>query len=261
MGKKVILTLVDGMRPDGMLACSHPFVQKLISLSAADLSAQTVYPSVTLPCHVSLFHSVTPDRHGTLTNTFVPMARPVEGLVERLDAAGKQCAMFYTWEELRDLVLPGHMYRSFCCNVDRIDGSDAEVTDVALKYLKTDPLDFIFLYLGYTDHAGHDYGWMGEEYMAAIRGAFDCIERVHAALDEDTTLIVTADHGGHGRNHGENVPEDMTIPILCCGRDFAPGSKLQGASILDIAPTITDLLGAAPAREWEGHSLLGAAKR
>ena len=29
-----------------------------------------------------------------------------------------------------------------------------------------------------------------------------------------------------------------------------------GASIKDIAPTIADLLGAKPAREWEGHSLL-----
>ena len=69
MGAKVVLVLVDGMRPDAMLACGHPFAQKLVSMSSHALDAQTVMPSVTLPCHMSLFHSVDPDRHGILTNT------------------------------------------------------------------------------------------------------------------------------------------------------------------------------------------------
>ena len=34
------------------------------------------------------------------------------------------------------------------------------------------------------------------------------------------------------------------------------GAVLPGASIKDIAPTLADLLGAKPAREWEGRSLL-----
>ena len=77
MSEKVILVLVDGMRPDGMLQCGHPYVETLISKSMSALDAQTVMPSVTLPCHMSLFHSVDPDRHGILTNTYVPQVRPV----------------------------------------------------------------------------------------------------------------------------------------------------------------------------------------
>ena len=64
MSEKVILILVDGMRPDGLLACGHPFVTTLLSQSAYALDAQTVMPSVTLPCHMSLVHSVDPQRHG-----------------------------------------------------------------------------------------------------------------------------------------------------------------------------------------------------
>lgn len=45
------------------------------------LRARTVMPSVTLPCHMSLFHSVDPGRHGILTNTYVPQARPRGGAV------------------------------------------------------------------------------------------------------------------------------------------------------------------------------------
>lgn len=71
-----------------------------------DMQAKTVFPSVTLPCHMSLFHSVVPQRHGILTNTFVPMARPVDGLIEKLHNAGKRCAFYYTWEQLRDLAKP-----------------------------------------------------------------------------------------------------------------------------------------------------------
>jgi hypothetical protein len=30
MSEKVILVLVDGMRPDGMMGCGNPFAEKLI---------------------------------------------------------------------------------------------------------------------------------------------------------------------------------------------------------------------------------------
>ena len=90
MADRVILALVDGMRPDGMLTCGHPFAAELVAASAHDLHAQTVFPSVTLPCHMSLFHSVDPDRHGVLTNTYTPMVRPITGLVDQLDAHGRR---------------------------------------------------------------------------------------------------------------------------------------------------------------------------
>ncbi len=66
----------------------------MLARSAASFCAQTVTPSVTLPCHMSLFHSVTPQRHGTTTNTYAPQVRPVRGLCEVLAAAGKRCAFF-----------------------------------------------------------------------------------------------------------------------------------------------------------------------
>ena len=35
-----------------------------------------------------------PERHGTVTNTYVPQVRPVRSLVEVLHSAGKTTAMF-----------------------------------------------------------------------------------------------------------------------------------------------------------------------
>ena len=68
MENKVVLVLVDGMRSEALLNCGHPYVPELIAQSAHALDARTVMPSVTLPCHMSLFHSVDPDRHGILSN-------------------------------------------------------------------------------------------------------------------------------------------------------------------------------------------------
>ena len=98
MDQKVILVLVDGMRADSVKACGNAYVEELLATGTSTLSAQTVTPSVTLPCHMSLFHSVDPDRHGIVTNLYTPQVRPVEGLFERLDIVGKKSSMFYTWK-------------------------------------------------------------------------------------------------------------------------------------------------------------------
>ena len=76
---KVFLALLDGMRPDALAVCNHPLFQELLSTSRYTMNMRTVMPSVTLPCHMSLFHSVSADRHGILTNTYVPQVRPVNG--------------------------------------------------------------------------------------------------------------------------------------------------------------------------------------
>ena len=93
MSEKVILVLSDGLRPDAMMTCGHPFVKTLTEISTYSLEARTVMPSVTLPCHMSLFHSVDPGRHGTTTNTYTPQVRPIDGMVEVLRRA-KRSAPF-----------------------------------------------------------------------------------------------------------------------------------------------------------------------
>jgi arylsulfatase A-like enzyme len=47
----------------------------------------------------------------------------------------------------------------------------------------------------------------------------------------------------------------MTIPMCFIGKRFEAGKKLEGVSILDIAPTIADVMSVTPAPEWEGKSL------
>lgn len=256
MSEKVILILVDGMRPDGMMACGHSYPQKFISEASYSLSARTVMPSVTLPCHMSLFHSVDPDRHGILSNTYVPQVRPVVGLFDRLDMYGKKCAFYYTWEELRDLCRPDHLHMTMCINQHKQADTDIKITDEAIKYINAEEPDFLFLYLGETDEVGgHSCGWMSEQYMASVAKAWGCIEKLVSAIGDDYTVIVCADHGGHDRSHGSDCPEDMTIPVAIRGPRFAKGRELENVSIKDIATTVADLLEVPAVKEWEGKVL------
>ncbi len=252
---KTILILVDGMRPDSITGV--PEAQELIKSSASALDAATVMPSVTLPCHMSLFHSVGPERHGTTTNTYAPQVRPINGLCEVLAAAGKSCAFFYNWEQLRDLSRPGSLVHSYFACGGRMgyEAANDSVAAAAIERLKQGDVDFAFIYLGNVDEVGHRYGWMGPEYMDAVVKSWKNIAEILSALPE-YAAIVTADHGGHERSHGTDGPQDMTIPIILHGDGFAPGSVVENAGILDIAPTIAKLLGAAPDRDWEGKSLI-----
>ena len=65
MNNKVILISIDGMRPDGLLNCGNAYVEELKKIASYTFDAKTVFPSVTLPCHMSLFHSVPPERPHT----------------------------------------------------------------------------------------------------------------------------------------------------------------------------------------------------
>ncbi len=253
---RTLVILVDGMRPDAIT--NLPQAQSIIKKSSYTMNAKTVMPSVTLPCHMSLFHSVDPSRHGTTTNIYAPQVRPIKGLCEVLLNNKKTSAFFYNWEELRDLSRPDSLTFSYFCKGGDIgwDKTNALVTNAAIEYLNRNYTDFAFLYLGYVDAAGHQYGWMSDEYMEAITSSWENIECIVNSLPDDYTVIITADHGGHDRSHGTDLPEDMTIPLIIMGKDFIAGKEIENANIKDIAPTVVKLLNIEPDAEWEGQSII-----
>lgn len=255
--KKVILISIDGMRPDGALQCKNPFVDELMQRGSYTLSAQTVFPSVTLPCHLSMFHSIPPSRHGTLTNTYAPPVRPVSGLLEQLKMAGKRSLMYYGWENIREIGRCGSLFGGEYVNAYAFEGTDAALTERAINGIRAFDPDFVFLYLVETDDkGGHDVGWMSDCYLSYVRCAIDCAKRIIDLFGEEYTVIITADHGGHDRIHGTEMHEDMTIPMFFIGEDFKKGEELTDVSILDLAPTIAAVMNVPTPREWEGRSLI-----
>lgn len=81
-----------------------------------------------------------------------------------------------------------------------------------------------------------------------------------------TLLVITGDHGfnmgEHDRRPGQqNLYRESTwVPLMIAGaHPRLPAGRHDGlASLLDIAPTLADLLGIGEANPWQGHSLLAA---
>lgn len=84
----------------------------------------------------------------------------------------------------------------------------------------------VFCYQGNLDHVGHTLGFSPEvpEYMEAIRLSDERIGEVLAAVrarpgfaNEDWLFIVVTDHGGIGKVHGGQTPEERIIPLIVSG--------------------------------------------
>lgn len=257
MENKVILISIDGMRPDGVKQCKNSFVEELMKKASYTFDAQTVFPSVTLPCHMSMFHSLPPERHGITTNIYMPPVRPVDGIFETIKNAGGVCSMYYGWEQIRDISRPGSLKAAEYINAREFEFTDDLLTDSALAFINKAEPDFVFLYMVETDEkGGHDNGWMSDGYLQVLSRAIDNVKRVIEEAGDRYTIIVTADHGGHNRGHGTDMPEDMTIPMFFYGKEFKAGKELHGISLLDLAPTVADIMEVTVPREWEGTSVL-----
>lgn len=258
--QKNVLILVDGMRPDGLLQAEAPVLKGLMATGSYSLQARTVMPSMTLPCITSLIYGVSPQTHDTLSNTFASSQWQVPGLFDLLHSEGYRTASFFNWEQLRDLSRPGSLDVSLCINTSEstalaLGASDRQLTELALVTLAQQAVDFVFLYLGGVDTAGHTHGWMSPEYISTIEKADECIERFLAEMPEQTRVFITADHGGIGYSHGEDSEDEMLIPLIIVADELARGEIKGPVSILDIAPTIAASVGLTTPLQWEGKAL------
>ena len=249
-----VLVLIDGLLPDGLKSADCPNLVALCTKGATSLRASSVMPSITLPCLMSTFHSVPPARHGILTNDWMPMARPVPGLVDVAHEAGLRSAFLYNWEPLRDLSRPGSLaFSYFRNNVEDPDG-DQVIAGKAVRYIASDHPDFVFVYLGTPDVAGHTYGFMSRKYLAQLERVDGTLGTLLDGLPTKATVLVQSDHGGHGFNHGTDRPEDMTIPWTITGPGIRSSHEITApVSLLDTAPTLARVMGITPHPDWEGR--------
>ena len=113
--------------------------------------------------------------------------------------------------------------------------------------------DLVVLLVGAVDAAGHKHGGDSPEYRAAAAIADHALARALARIDlSQDAVIVTADHGHTNRGgHGGVEPEVMTVPFVAVGAGIRAGATPVDARLIDIAPTVSALLG-IPA---PGHGL------
>jgi arylsulfatase A-like enzyme len=114
------------------------------------------------------------------------------------------------------------------------------------------------VHLPQTDLTGHAQGWMSSAYLDAIANADRAVGRVLAVLPEGTTVIVTADHGGHDFNHGTTQAADMRIPWVVAGPHIPAHALTRSIVTTDTAATAAWVLGLSLSGGATGRPVLEA---
>lgn len=261
----VIIVSIDGLRPDAIQAFEARTLQRLMREGAWSLTAETIYPSKTLPSHTSMLTGLTPEQHGIMWNTDQTSAHgvvQVPTIFEMAKAQGFGTAAFFSKAKLRHLQKPGSLDHAQAPRGLEAMAATRTVEDAA-RYLRFRRPNLMFVHIAEPDVAGHTFGWMGGAYRAAVRRADGAVASLVAAADATYgrggyTLIITADHGGSGHGHGSDHADDMQIPWIAWGTGVQPGEIGVQIRTMDTAATALWLLGVAPPPVWSGTAVVSA---
>lgn len=260
----VVVISLDGLRPDAIDKFGAKTLQRLMREGSYTLDARTILPSKTLPSHTSMLTGVTPSSHGVTWNSeqmdeqgYVKVPT-VFGLAK---AAGLRTAAFFSKTKFEHLAVPASLDYSRAPRGGLLNASFTanRTTQLVEEYLESaaESPNLLFVHIGEADFAGHAYGWMSGTYGQAVRSADKAVADV---LDEandrfgagNYTVIVSADHGGNGRDHGSDDPRDTTIPWITWGKGVQQGVLPTGIRTMDTAATALWLLGVAVPADWSG---------
>lgn len=267
ISRNVVIVSIDGLRPDAIAAFGAATLQRLMREGSYTLSASTIHPSKTLPSHTSMLTGLPPERHGVLWNNVATAAADSVDLPNVFSVArahGYSTAAFFSKAKFQPLQVEGTLdYSQAPGGLFGRWSGDRTISDVA-RYLEGARPNVLFVHLTDPDAAGHRAGWMTPEYGRAVLDADRAIHRLIALANEaygsgNFSLIVTADHGGHGTNHGSDDPRDVTIPWIAWGRGVKPGVLAESTvRTMDTAATVLWLLAVGEPSDWAGDPVVDA---
>lgn len=236
----VVIVSIDGLNPTALDLGALPTFARMVREGSGTLNARTDYEStVTLPNHASMLtgRPVDPRQGGHGVRIDVSTSKSVQELAGTEvasvfdvvhDAGGSTAA--YVSKDKFDL-----FERSWPTSIDRYAfvADNDRLTDTVVTDLRREQWSLAFVHLSGPDVAGHGSGWLSRDYRAAVSRADGDLGRLIGGIEStpglrgSTVLLVTADHGGTGDQHGaKTLPADYTIPLLAWGAGVPAGRDL-----------------------------------
>ncbi len=224
----VLIVSIDGARPDLLMRAQMPNVRKLMQRASFSLWARTIPEAITLPSHTSMVTGVSIAAHGIDWNNDQPADKRIAVKVPTLFQLAKQA-------NLSTMLVAGKS-KFITLSENGVDWAavpdagkkfaDAEVAQRAAAIITEHKPDVMFVHFPDNDSAGHGHGWGSPTEIKALEAADVALGVVLDALDQakltDSTLVIlSADHGGTGKNHGKNDVRSRHIPWIAA----APGVK------------------------------------
>jgi len=245
--KRGVIISEDGMRPDVLTEQLAPNHVALMKQGAIAHHAETIPESDTLPSHASMLSGVGAKDHGLWWNSYQAQRGfiHVPTVFSAAHEAHLTTAMIVGKPKLKHIASPGtvdHFERpSYLCG---------GVAARAASYFAESKPDLLFVHFSDPDEYGHSHGWMSKEYLHAVHNSDGCLATVLAAIDAspdaaNTLVIVTADHGGHGKRHSDgHATVDRDIPWIVRGPGVGRGVVLdESVETVDTAATTLAALG------------------
>ena len=259
--RHVIIISEDGLRPDALMDVHPPVHEAIMHKGSWSLVAQTIRHASTLPSHAAMLSGFDMAEHGLSWNSWQPQRGYilVPTIFDAACQAGDTAAAFVGKRKLEHIAHPGSVEvfsrPGFFCK---------KVVEEAARYFVEKRPEVEFIHFSDPDERGHAVGWMSDPQMEAIRHTDRClgtlVDAVSAAgLDGHTLFILSADHGGHGRNHSGAIKEDRLIPWIVWGPGVRPNHRIHASiSTVDTAATALWALGYPNPPGLQGHPVLEA---
>lgn len=258
--RRVVLISVDGWRAE--LAPQMRVFNTLNKLGAWTLEAEAPLPTITTVSHAVMFTGAPPSKNGVTTSEPKVLGeliglkaalawRPlqIKTIFMAVKEAGWQTAAFAHASKMAGL-FPPEALTAF-----KLFSESRPLVERACSRIVKEPRDaLIFIHLKDLDKTGHVYGWLSKEQLAVAKTIDQRLARLTKCLKESErrngvpiVLILTTDHGGHGKIHGTDLPADRLVPLLVVGPGIKRGHKIESpVALLNIAPTILKILQLKP---------------
>src|SRR5579862_9831486 len=289
--RNVLLVSIDTLRADhlgcyGYGPAETPTLDALAAKGLRFEHAATVTP-LTLPAHCSLMTGKFPAAHGVRDNGGFYLGPDQTTLATLMRRRGYRTGGFVGAFVLdsRWGIQQGfdHYYDNFDLSQFQGTGMDSfqrrgdEVVEHALEWLESDQKKPFFLWVHlYDPHTPYE---APEPYRSrfsdALPGPYDAeiawsdslVARLLEALQRDgrltsTYIVVVGDHGESLGEHGERThgffiyDATIRIPLLISGPGVTSRVIPDQVRIVDVMPTILDLLHAPAPSDVQGVSLL-----
>ncbi|MDH4453771.1 MAG: alkaline phosphatase family protein [Verrucomicrobiota bacterium] len=276
----VFIVSIDGAKPAVVAEAETPTLKKIAAEGAVTWQASTIFPSITLPSHTSMLTGVGPDKHQILWNAFTPIRGPVKvptvfSLLKATDPKAVT-AMFVGKIKFRHLWLKD--------TVDLFDFGGPQTTapvagspeiekdkkpsqmvaKQAAPWIKEHKPRLCFIHFADPDTAGHKDGWGSPQQKEALKVTDQALWQVwqaiqDAGLADSSVLLISADHGGHDKTHGLNIPDDMLIPWVAWGKGVKKNFTITDpVTTYDTAATALWLLDVPLPAEFDGKPVISA---
>lgn len=242
----VVMVVLDGLRTDAVAGL--PAFERLAQAGASGSMRVTV-PALSNPARAAFVTGAWPEVSGVTNNsTFEPV--PVQSLFGLADQRGLRSFVFGSrfWPrafgESIERGRPTGRYSSYA--VSELVPWQSQYCDEALAHLADSDAAIRVVDLQAGDEAGHTYGGASDAYREVIASVDGCLGRIADQAGPHVTLVALSDHGhihrrGRG-GHGGLEPEVLYAPFVLAGPGVRHATQIE-AEIVDIAPTISTLLG------------------